>query len=77
MLIAAKYEEIYVPKIEDFVDITDNTYLLWYVTTTPPGDKSIDKVICVVMNSNPWSIEEDLRTLMDIHNIKLDQMLCI
>lgn len=26
MLIAAKYEEIYVPKIEDFVDITDNTY---------------------------------------------------
>lgn len=26
MLIACKYEEIYVPKIEDFVDITDNTY---------------------------------------------------
>lgn len=26
MLIASKYEEIYVPKIEDFVDITDNTY---------------------------------------------------
>jgi len=26
MLIACKYEEIFVPKIEDFVDITDNTY---------------------------------------------------
>ena len=26
MLIAAKYEEIYVPQIKDFVDITDNTY---------------------------------------------------
>ena len=26
MLIASKYEEIFVPKIEDFVDITDNTY---------------------------------------------------
>ena len=26
MLIASKYEEIYIPKIEDFVDITDNTY---------------------------------------------------
>lgn len=26
MLIACKYEEIYVPKIDDFVDITDNTY---------------------------------------------------
>ena len=26
MLIACKYEEIYVPKLEDFVDITDNTY---------------------------------------------------
>jgi len=26
MLIACKYEEIYCPKIEDFVDITDNTY---------------------------------------------------
>jgi len=26
MLIACKYEEIYVPKLDDFVDITDNTY---------------------------------------------------
>ncbi len=26
MLIASKYEEIFVPKIEDFADITDNTY---------------------------------------------------
>jgi len=26
MLVASKYEEIFVPKIEDFVDITDNTY---------------------------------------------------
>lgn len=26
MLIACKYEEIQVPRIEDFVDITDNTY---------------------------------------------------
>ena len=26
MLIACKYEEIYVPKVCDFVDITDNTY---------------------------------------------------
>ena len=26
MLIACKYEEIYVPKINEFVDITDNTY---------------------------------------------------
>jgi len=26
MLVACKYEEIWVPKIEDFVDITDNTY---------------------------------------------------
>ena len=26
MLVACKYEEIWVPKIDDFVDITDNTY---------------------------------------------------
>ena len=26
MLVACKYEEIWVPKIEDFADITDNTY---------------------------------------------------
>jgi len=26
MFIACKYEEIYVPKLDDFVDITDNTY---------------------------------------------------
>ena len=26
MLVACKYEEIYVPKVNDFVDITDNTY---------------------------------------------------
>jgi len=33
MLIAAKYEEIYVPKIEDFVDITDNTYTKQQILT--------------------------------------------
>ncbi len=26
MLIACKYEEIHVPALTDFVDITDNTY---------------------------------------------------
>ena len=51
MLIAAKYEEIYAPQVEDFVYISDNTYKRQEVLAMECTFPSLPLLMCLFIHS--------------------------